>query len=184
MYEWVKSFSESSSSKRFEDTVNFIFRLTFRKLKNDPPSARQVFSFAKNKKDDFFEYYFGELAKEKGIPLSSFDNPLNYKNKGKCLDKNYMKLVFSSSRFKKNFLEYFRRGELIKDYQFSLPKKLMKIMERFEAYFTSYDINVLDKNLTKLQKYFRTNKQLKLPWTQKEIKMSIKNFEIFLEGLN
>lgn len=174
IYTWTKRLQVENSFKRVEENIKFVFKLTLRHL-------RTTF-FAKNNinkpntEDElcFYKYYFGDLAKSLSLSLSEFFDPLNFKTNQKTLNIDFLKRVFLSSEFRNNFMNYLSSGQLKQDYQATIPSKIVNLLRRFERLMSLSQ--KLDSVVTSVHRYFRTNRQCKLPWGENEITIAVNTF--------
>lgn len=177
IYEWVLSFVNETSHKRFEENVKFVFKLVFRHLRTNFYKDNLADSNIKINENEFYSYYFEDVSTELGVPLSEFYDPLNHKTQHRTLSNEYLRLLFTSKKFKQQFMSYITSGKLICDYQESIPNKILKILKRFDKLFDCNNLNNNDRVLNDIRKYFRTNKQCKLPWTKNEVLSAIETLK-------
>lgn len=123
----------------------------------------------------FYRYYFTDTARRLDLPLTDFFDPLNYRSRQKTLNNDYISLLFTSPLFRRDFHEYLSSGHLKTMYQASIPNKLLKVLIRFERLMLTNGPQKIEETIQSVQKYFRTNKQCKLPWTEKEVNTAIDN---------
>lgn len=171
---------EEPSSKRFEENIKFIFKITFRKLKLNLLKQFHINVYSKKFDDQFYEFYFGNLVRSGKYQMDDFYDPLNTKNNLKTLNNDYLALVFESPAFKKDFISYISGEEIQLDYQKTIKRKLAHLLSKFDRFFYS---NNQEQGILKVQKYFRKNKQCKLPWTQTEICTAVNTFKFLIKGI-
>jgi hypothetical protein len=73
---------------------------------------------SKERENEFYEYYFGKRARELGIPLNYFYDPLKQKfrnMKYKSFTIKYFKLLLSSNQFKMKVVQYMENSQLVLD---------------------------------------------------------------------
>ena len=156
--------------------MKFVFKLTFKKLRSNLQRNKKYLN--KDMDTYFYEYYFKTTAERLGISLESFFDPLNNaKSNLKTLSHDYIKRLMSSKLFKEDFLGYLNSGQLQKDYKSLIPNKIHKILSRFDDMFGMNNKETDLYGVKEVQRYFRSNKQCKLPWTDKEILWSVENFK-------
>lgn len=156
--------------------MKFVFKLTFKKLKSN--LQRNKKNLNKDMDTYFYEYYFSETAERLQLSLENFFDPLNNaKTHLKTLSHDYIKRLMSSQLFRDDFLDYLNSGQLQRDYKSLIPNKIFKILSRFDDMFGSNNKETDLYGIKEVQRYFRSNKQCKLPWTDKEILWSVENFK-------
>lgn len=173
---FLNSYTERKSQKRFEESVKLIFNQTVKKLKKDFQKSNSIFTTFSKIDPVFYHYYFNDTAKRLGLKLTDFYDPKNHKRVQKNLKHDYLKLLFKSEKFKWDFFSYLKDGKLEKDYRKIIPGKLFNTLLKFDKYFKSSEGADLTEGLFALRKYFRNNKQCKLPWTVNEISNGIMEF--------
>lgn len=179
IYQWARSFESEISCKRAEENIKFVFKLTLKHLRLDFFSKHNLKPGAQESELIFYKYYFEKLALSWNLPISEFFDPLNFRTNQKTLNNDFLRRLFSASEFRAKFLEYLTSGQLKREYWASVPKKLFKMLKRFERILTSNDSEKLQTAILAVQKYFRTNKQCKVPWTENEVDMAIRYFMQF-----
>ncbi len=107
------------------------------------------------------------------MDLKVFTEPLRKKTYQKKLNHEYITRIFASKSFKVDFLKHINSGEFKREYQGTIPNKVLKLLSRFDRLFSGED---QEKAVEQVSKYFKRNKQCKLPWTEKEINNSINDF--------
>lgn len=147
---------------------------------------------SKPSSEDFLEYYFSDCAKKFNVPLHYYKDPLieKYKKRNekkkkrqddncpKSINTKFLKLIFQSPHFVKDFFEYIDSSFKV-DYLCEIPEKFFLIFKNY--------VNT-SKNLKTSREYFQNNKRCKLPWTfndvdlaiiaMKEINSQIKEFKL------
>ena len=172
--EILEYLEQYNSTKRVEENIKFIFKLTLKRLKKDY-QLRQS-NMASDRKlalEDFYGFYFGEFVDTWGLDLQQFTEPLRKKTYQKKLNHEYITRIFASKPFKVDFLKHINSGEFKREYQGTIPNKVLKLLSRFDRLFAGED---QQKAVEQVSKYFKGNKQCKLPWTEKEIINSINDF--------
>ncbi len=146
--------------KRNEENMKFIFKFIMKEIQEN----LQI------KQDELYERFFGLISKQKGIPLSTYQDPIQKKNpKYKSLSKEYLLALFESNEFKEIFQRFLSPEHILNSYSQKLKRKLTGILKRF------FSINS-EINQETLQDYFQSNKQCKLPWRVREIEEAIQFF--------
>lgn len=174
IYDWLTRFMAEESCKRFEENVKFVFKIIFKHLKSEfQGTLIQVNSMGPD--FVFYKYYFEDVSVRMGIDLSQFYDPLNYKTPHKTLTNEYIKLVLSSQRFKQRFHSYLASGRLKSSYQETIHKKIYKVLKRFDKLFEFSDLSAAPSAIEQIRRYFRSNRQCKLPWTEKEVDEAVES---------
>ena len=136
-----------------------------------------VDSNSKPSSEDFLEHYFSECSKLNKIPINYYKDPLieKYKKRNekrkkknddncpKSINTKFLKIIFQSDHFVKDFFEYID-SKFKQDY-------LKEIPEKFFLIFKNY-VNT-SKNLKTSKDYFQNNKRCKLPWTFHDVDLAI-----------
>lgn len=117
----------------------------------------------------FYDFYFGNIARDLNLDIKDFLDPLNFKTSQKTLSYSFLKRLFSSAVFKTDFLDYLTSGRLKQDYRASVPTKITKVLGRFDKVEYSNNPGKMTATVHLVQTYFRTNRQCKLPWTHNEV---------------
>ena len=146
-----------------------IFNQTVKKLKKGFQKSNSIFTTFSKIDPIFYEYYFHETARKMGYKLLDFYNPKNHKKIQKNLKHDYLRLLFKSDTFKADFFGYLKDNKLERDYRKIIPGKLFNTLLKFDKYFQDDSGEGIESGLFELRKYFRNNKQCKLPWTVNEI---------------
>ena len=169
----------SFSKKRPEENNKFIYKNTLKIM---------IKNFFKNQKlkknreneDLFYFHYFSEISKKKNLPLRSFYDPLNVKQKVKTLNNKFLNLIFSSKLFKKDFFKTLENN-FFQNYENLIIKKFEKFFWKFEK--KRFLIGKKNQITNKLIEYLFKSKRVKFPWDQKEIEEAISYFKKRIEGL-
>jgi len=170
------------SIKRFEENIKFVFKLGFKKMKSKIFMKNRISFYSKKFDSQFYEYYFHELAKSLNIPIEHFYDPLNYKKSLKTLNQEYIKLIFKSQEFKKDFMDYINSGLLLREYQSTIKRKIRQLLLKFDHLINSNDLVTMNQGILKIQKYFRSKKQCKLPWMHYEVVTAVETFAFMINN--
>lgn len=175
LFELIEKSKQVPSQKRPEENTKFIFKLTFKQLKDkykkqNPAKASDDLSF--------YAFYFSGLTNSE--TFDEFKDPLlskGQKKKGepKTLNKKYLRKLFKSESFKKDFLACINSYSFILDYQKTIQKKIEKSLLLFEKKFKFTKDNT-SLEVHDLQNYILKEKSIKLPWTIVEINTATKYF--------
>jgi len=170
------------SPKRFEENIKFIFKLTFKKLKSTLLKKNRISFYSKKFDCQFYNYYFLDISTKQNTSIEEFYDPLNCKGSTKTLNNDYLKLVFTSPQFKKDFIEYLDDGSLVRDYHTNLRRKVKQLLFKFDHFCDYNDPIGMRQDILAIQRYFRRNKQCKLPWLHSEVVTAIDTFKILINS--
>lgn len=163
--------------RRAEECYKFIFKHAFKQLQT--PFVEQQVKSTKTKKSgsslgNFYEHYFGEVARRESIDISNFYLPLTADAKGlnlkevlaKTINTSYIALVCQSPVFVTDLLQYLK-CTFMHDYETMVNKKVDKIVNKWEN-------NYLDsfcsfKAVETICDFVVYNKKTKLPWFYSEV---------------
>lgn len=173
----MEAFQYRASEKRFEESVKLLFKVTLKKMKLDFQKRKGVFTTLSKIDSIFFAEYFQEKCDEWGLDLKIFYDPKNYREQQRKLRHDYLNLLFSSVKFRDDFFNNLDSGLVEENYIKTIPRKLENILLRFDDLFERESEEKMKKGLSMVKKYFRNNKQCKLPWTRFEIRHGIKEFK-------
>lgn len=179
----AKEFLEEASPKRFEENIKFVFKLAFKRMKSNLQKKNKISFYSKNFDMQFYSYYFHEIATHMNISIDDFFKKLDPKKASKTLNNDFLKQVFSSPSFKKDFMSYVSGEEIIADYQATLQRKIKHMLVKFDPMFNIQDSEKVKNGIECVQKYFRKNRQCKLPWTFTEITTAINTFLFVIKSL-
>lgn len=168
------------SSKRLEENLKFVFKYALKYLKIKFKKRRSFFSYTNRFDHFFYMYYFGDVSKQKGSPLKEYYDPVNYEQGEKSVNQAYLKRVVTSELFRKDITRYLKSGRFQRDYLKSLKGKLYKLLIRFDSHSAKNKNPLNKKFINQIKRYFRKNKQCKLPWSKTEIRKSLSDFFSFV----
>lgn len=183
IYELVKEFLEEASPKRFEENIKFVFKLVSKRMKSNLQKKNKISFYSKNFDMQFYSYYFQEIAEQKNLSIDEFFKKLDPKKSSKTLNNEFLKQIFSSASFKKDFMSYLEGNEIILDYQATLKRKIRHMLLKFDSFFDIENPEKVRSGIEIVQKYFRRNRQCKLPWTFTEINTAINTFKFVVKNL-
>lgn len=174
------------SIKRKEENIKFIYKWIIKKLKKDFPLASHESPAESNSK--FYDYYFTDIAVKMNVTVDAFHDPTNQEkrmkgvsaSKYKSINTDFLKHIFLSEKFLKDFKSCLESPELEREYQKKLHKKIEKLLLRWDKMNTKHSFDQLMK---KADEYFKASVRCKLPWTLNEIVGAKEYFLKFLRGL-
>ena len=168
-----------SESKRKEEKVKFVYKMVLKKMKRRFEKANNL---PPESNEPFYRRYFGEIADRLGMPLDHFFDPSNNKrkeagegaeNRFKTINTEFLQLVFTSDKFKADFLAYLQSPDLLHDYQDKLGKKIRKLLTRWNKLVGKADEKEI---LNRANEYFINSERCKLPWAVFEVKVARDHF--------
>lgn len=166
--------------------MKFIYKLIIRKLKEQFKN-KYVQSHGVNPSSfeySFYQHYFLQTSERLGVSLEKFFDPLNSRlSKTKTLNNNYLKIILQSEIFRKDTLKFLESGEVVIDYCSLIERKITQLIQRFDkkANFGEENHQIL---LQKMVKYFRFNRQCKLPWKHNEVTNAIQEFKMIILNMD
>ena len=174
------------SSKRKEENIKFIYKWIMKKLKKDFPFTSHESPNELNAK--FYEFYFEDIAKQLNLTVEAFYDPTNQEkraksntaSKYKSINTDFLKHIFLSEKFLKDFKTCLESPELEKEYQKKLQKKIEKLLLRWDKLNSKH---TLEQLMEKADNYFKVSVRCKLPWTLNEVIGAKEYFLKFLRSL-
>ena len=162
----ICSIIEYSNSKRPEECYKFILLKTMKHLKL---KFRAQFKIKRVQLEKFYNYYFGDIAKAKGISLEHFFFPSKSKKvKTKTsLNSAYFSLIFKSNKFVsdlKIYMEYYLYDEYYND----ISKKWTQFLSKLFPILKTVKISKIC-DVSHLVEKLLDSRQLSLPWTLSEV---------------
>ena len=174
------------SIKRKEENIKFIYKWIMKKLKKDFPLASHESPTESNTK--FYDFYFTEISAKLSVTVEAFHDPTNQEkraknataSKYKSINTDFLKHIFLSEKFLKDFRSCLESPELEKEYQKKLHKKIEKLLLRWDKLNTKHSFEQL---MDKADNYFKASVRCKLPWTLNEVVGAKEYFLKFLRSL-
>lgn len=175
--------------KRPEECYKFVFKHSFKNMKRmycDAQFDEQMLNHQLTEIEDFYQYYFGDISAELGVPISHFYLPLtpdSYCNKNKqsvskTINMGYMNLISKSGRFMKEFENYLN-DQFISNYSKLIEIKIDHMAEKWNEIYLCMNQN--ERCLFFICDYIKTNKKCKLPWTVREVTVAIDTVRRMME---
>lgn len=159
----------SKSHKRPEECYKFIFTRVLKFLKK---SFKKNFNIKQNLDEQFYGYYFAELAQKNQEPLEAYFYPLTKKeNKKETLNASYFAKIFQSKFFISDMVKYVNE-HLFEEYKTEIIQKLESLLLKWDGYFLEGD-QKLERRIEEIKSYLMKNKRCKLPWTLDEVKEAV-----------
>jgi len=186
---------KNKGKKREEEKQKFFFKgvLKYTEAKFFGIDANQKKRMKKKqlRKEDYYEHYWGQVAKEQDIDLSNFFHPNKKLSSGKTnaqissaqnpglksLNTTYIDLILSSDKFRKDTIDYLD-NVFLKETRNSRCQKVSKLICKLNSLTGAVCEN--NSNLpihqqieavkTKIHDYLVVNPKSKLPWADNELK--------------
>jgi len=165
----INGIINSKSHKRPEECYKFIFTRVLKFLKK---SFKKNFNIKQNLDEQFYGYYFAELAQKNQESLENYYYPLTKKdNKKETLNSNYFAKIFQSKNFINDLVKYINE-HLYEEYKTEIIQKLESLLLKWDPYFGEGEQKP-DKHIEEIKQYLMKNKRCKLPWTLDEVKEAV-----------
>lgn len=165
----INGIVNSKSHKRPEECYKFIFTRVLKFLKK---SFKKNFNIKQNLDEQFYGYYFAELAQKNQEPLENYYYPLTKKdNKKETLNSNYFAKIFQSKNFINDLVKYINE-HLYEEYKTEIIQKLESLLLKWDPYFAEEEQKT-EKYIEEIKQYLMKNKRCKLPWTLDEVKEAV-----------
>ena len=185
---------KQKGKKREEEKQKFFFKgvlkYTESKFFGIDTNQKKRMKKKQLKKEDYYDYYWGEIAKDQNVDLSNFFHP-NKKISGKTntqissaqnpglksLNTTYIDLILSSDKFRNDTIDYLETV-FLKESRTSRTQKIYKLISKLNSIASA----VCEKNAnlpihqqieavsTKIYDYLVVNPKSKLPWGDNELK--------------
>ena len=166
----------SARCRKKGEMTRFIFKLTMKGLKKIYKSTsieNKEFSEL-----DFLNHHFKKHSQDTGTNIMEYADPLDkgdFKNpKFKCLNKEYLSLVFGNEHFRDTFLAYVNMY-LENDYKDTVYNKFYHLFKTLRKRLRGMDeverISIIRDFISR-----ESCKILNLPWSCYEVKLAIETF--------
>jgi hypothetical protein len=185
---------KQKGKKREEEKQKFFFKgvLKFTESKFFGTDSTQKKRTKKKalKREAYYEYYWGEVAKENNIDLSNFFHPNKRLSSGKTtaqissahnpglksLNTTYIDLILSSDKFRADTIDYLNTV-FLQETRNSRGKKINKLLTKLNSLASEASSKAasmpVDEQLEMIkngiQEYLVYNPKSKLPWADSEI---------------
>ena len=173
--ELINDIVNTKSHKRPEECYKFVLTRVIKHLKKYlktfSPGLRDV-------EGHFYEFYFGESARQYGLSLGDFHYPLTGDKRKFKLNSKYFERIFKSHQFLERLIVYMN-GQLERDYRVEIAKKLDSLLLRWDTQISEAGPSQLIMENT-IREYLLKNKRCKLPWTINEVYEAIERFKNLL----
>ena len=184
---WLR---DNIKTKRTEEGLKFVFvkAITFMKKEfqkkqkelNEESGELKKSKSSKGEDYKFYNYFFGKIARRKGIPIENFFHFRTWKSKSnlnipKSITKKYISLISLNPEFVRqihNYIDYFLRHEIQK----VIEGKLERIVQKWEEYLILFNGDNAFANLLKIIK----SENKKFPWGMAEVNHAIKDMKRYL----
>lgn len=176
-----QKFSKNLKRKRSDEMNKFIFKNAFKYMRdafNIKHDLNRKGIMKEEKRDRFFEYYFGELANKRNLSIESFylpQVPSNLKTAKKAkptrtINTAYINDIFQSKLFYEDF-KSFIRNDMRSFCIANVKKKFKYLITKWEGMCESSIPN--DRSYYSICDDIEYNKKCKLPWSILEIDEAI-----------
>lgn len=162
--------------KKCEEVYKFVFKTTFKYMKNDFFTKNDLFrrGISKQKrKNEFYQYYFGDLAKSLNKELASFYLPLTPSNwrfeskvkLSKTINHSYISTILQSDVFLKDFRSFFqnKKESFCRE---MIEEQIDKLIDKWESLYEESDYSL--RSIDTIISDIKFNKKCKLPWSMGE----------------
>ena len=165
----INGIVNSKSHKRPEECYKFVFTRVLKFLKK---SFKKNFNIKQNLEEQFYGYYFSELAKSNEESIECYYYPLTKKDKKKeTLNASYFNKIFQSKNFINDLVKYVNE-HLNEEYKSEIIQKLESLLLKWDPYFLEGE-QKMDKFMDEIKHYLMKNKRCKLPWTLDEVREAV-----------
>ena len=180
MYAVTEIYAQNSA-KRKEENIKFIFKWIMKRMRK---SFREVVAGPQNDFRDFYDHFFGEISKQKGIPVGNFYDPTNvdkHMKKSeivyKTINTDYLRHVFECKKFRDVFMTNLDTCDIETELTRKLEKKIEKLLSRWDKQHLKLSFSQLE---ARVHDYFKKSLRCKLPWTLKEAVLATQCFRKFV----
>lgn len=162
---------ERGSNKRAEECYKFIFKRAIKAMRDEFKCSRARKSSKCELEQQFYEHYFGDIARKEEISLQSFYQPTNSlkqrEGMPKTINAEYMTNICKSGEFTSKFLRY-AYSQLKIDYERVIESKLDCLVHKWD---TMFDVTNTDEQqvTNAITTYIEKNRKCKLPWSSVEV---------------
>jgi len=186
---------KNKGKKREEEKQKFFFKgvLKYTEAKFFGIDANQKKRMKKKqlRKEDYYEHYWGQAAKEQNVDLSNFFHPNKKLSSGKTnaqissaqnpglksLNTTYIDLILSSDKFRKDTIDYLD-NVFLKEARSSRCQKVSKLICKLNTLTgavceTTSKLSIhqqIEAVKQKIHDYLVVNPKSKLPWADAELK--------------
>lgn len=157
---------------RPEQNYKFVVKKIFKTIKQnfkDTPMPKIDLGVGENKKYDFLNYYFQDIADANSLPVEAFTPPTNSKcnTHFRSINRQYISYIELSDHFMQEFKKVLH-SSFIEDVKEEIKCKLKQLV----AFWYS---QLIQKHTTEdeLKNYIMKNSRCKLPWTLTEVNRAV-----------
>lgn len=165
---FLKLLQNNYSLKRVEEVNKFLYKNIIKLMK------KKFIKENNSNEKNFYDFYFSLISKKKKLPIKSFYDPLNHKQKILSLNNRFLILIFSSKKFYYDFFKILEH-DFNEVYKINVFKKFEKLFKKFEIFYKNH--NNENFILNKLLAYLKKTKGLKFPWDFRELECAKKSFK-------
>lgn len=180
----VTEIYSQNSAKRKEENIKFVFKWIMKRMRK---SFREIVAGPPNDFHDFYEHFFGEISKQKGIPVDTYYDPTNLDKHikksdilYKSINTDYLRHVFECKKFRDEFMANLDTCDVEAEFTKKLEKKIEKLLSRWDKQHLKLSLAQLE---ARVHDYFKKSLRCKLPWTLKEAVQATLCFRKFISTL-
>lgn len=158
--------------KRLEENYKMVFKSALKHM-GAVFKCKKKGKKARAEDTSFYEHYFGETARTRGIPIEAFFHP-NKKLKGngpkkgvpnqKTMNSKYLENLLSSQLFRED-LKAFLEKLFVENYNDRRRKKIDNLIDKLRKKF----LESATPSYEDLKNYLEKNSKCKLPWSNYEL---------------
>lgn len=160
------------SKKRPEENYKFVFKRVLKQMREK--FKLRVYQKKRSRKylseKAFYESFFGQIAKDRNIPIETYFHPRNTASANqlghKTINNDYVKDLSLSPHFVREFM--IEAKEMEESWNKTVVSKLRSLEKKISESLTQGEFSV-----AKIVEYISKNPKCKLPWTMKEVKEAI-----------
>ena len=184
----VRFIDENDNKKKKEEKQKFVFKNAMKHLKKKV--RKEQFTCKKVRKrlieDCFYEKYFALAPVLVREVVDSFHKTSRDKTQfsfvPKNVNKNYFQSMFLVESFKTDFFEYLRT-DFLDDYSRKIEKKIIAFVDSKIRKVVA-EIAEKEEGVKLVCQQIKSNPKWKIPWTVKEAKIAVWEFQLEFKGEN
>jgi hypothetical protein len=159
--------------KRKEEQLKLVLNWAFKHLKGR--FLRTMDNLIDNEDTErlFYEHYFGEVARKRGIELIRFYKP-NFKqatdDSERSFNSKFIKNIRLSAKFMRDFIQAVS-GEIFKDHVEIIETRLFTFLSKWEAHF--HQSRSFEETSKEICQLIQRSKKFKFPWSHREVSAAV-----------
>ena len=174
--------------KRCEEVYKFVFKTAFKYMKNAHFTDKGLYKrgISKEKrKNEFYQHYFGDLARKLGKPLKCFYLPLTPSNwrfeskakLSKTINHSYITSIFQSKLFLSDFVKFVREKSISYSREIII-EKIDKLVDRWEDQYKELDFS--SRKIETIVEDIKFNSKCCFPWSMGEVRYAFEEIQRLL----